>query len=134
MSEESYIAIKELICQCLQVEMEQDPFWILGSVEKMFEAILSVKVCARLLMAKLNLETQVKKFEEEGISSYESSLQKLEAEIRQHIRIEQQLKLYAENTQQKYDDLAKAKEEAESSLKVRDACAIGRGSCCRSRA
>ena len=43
------------------------------------------------------------------MSDYEGQLRKLEAEVRNHIRIEMQLKLYFENAQQKFEEVEKEK-------------------------
>lgn len=40
-------------------------------------------------------------------NDYEEMVQKLEADVRQHIRVEQQLKLHIENIQEKSDEDAK---------------------------
>ncbi|CAD8070943.1 unnamed protein product [Paramecium primaurelia] len=69
-----------------------------------------------LMQDKLNLEQQVEEQKTRDQSDYEEQLIKLEAEIRQHIRIEQQLKLFAENTQSKLEDALKIKEELEEEL------------------
>ena len=45
---------------------------------------------------------------------YEAMLIKLEGEVRTHIRIEQQLKLHIENTQQKVEDLERASKSTEA--------------------
>ena len=45
---------------------------------------------------------------------YEAMLIKLEGEVRTHIRIEQQLKLHIENTQQKVEDLERASKTTEA--------------------
>ena len=47
---------------------------------------------------------------------FENMLQKLEAEVRNHIRIEHQLKLHIESNQNKIDELEKYKIEAEVKL------------------
>ena len=44
------------------------------------------------------------------MSDYEGQLRKLEAEVRNHIRIEMQLKLYFENAQQKFEEVEKEKD------------------------
>ncbi|CAD8174866.1 unnamed protein product [Paramecium octaurelia] len=69
-----------------------------------------------LMQDKLNLEQQVEEQKNRDQSDYEEQLIKLEAEIRQHIRIEQQLKLFAENTQSKLEDALKIKEDLEEEL------------------
>ncbi|CAD8086596.1 unnamed protein product [Paramecium sonneborni] len=71
-----------------------------------------------LMQDKLNLEQQVEEQKNRDQSDYEEQLIKLEAEIRQHIRIEQQLKLFAENTQSKLEDALKIKEELEEELQA----------------
>ncbi|CAD8091867.1 unnamed protein product [Paramecium sonneborni] len=71
-----------------------------------------------LMQDKLNLEQQVEEQKTRDQSDYEEQLIKLEAEIRQHIRIEQQLKLFAENTQSKLEDALKIKEELEEELQA----------------
>ncbi len=48
---------------------------------------------------------------------YEQLLQKLEAEVRSHIRVEQQLKLHIETQQFQLDDLEKCKREQALQLK-----------------
>ena len=65
------------------------------------------------------------KYEEElemknnsDISVYEIHLQRLEARIRDHIRVEQQLKLYSETLQQKLDDIQGKNFNEEWELKV----------------
>ena len=44
---------------------------------------------------------------------YETQLQEYEAEVRNHIKVEQQLKLHIEVLQEKIDDLEKEKKEWE---------------------
>jgi len=56
---------------------------------------------------KNEAEMELSSKKENECSDYEGMLQKLEAEVRQHIRIEQQLKLYVESTQAKLDELEK---------------------------
>lgn len=62
-------------------------------------------------MARLKEEAQKDLIDakENECSEYEPMLQKLEAEVREHIKIEQQLKLYCESIQEKLDDLQKTK-------------------------
>jgi len=40
-----------------------------------------------------------------GLEGYEKALQKLESEVRNHIKIEQQMKLHIENTQAKVEEV-----------------------------
>lgn len=48
---------------------------------------------------------------DEPPKDYEAMLQKYEAEVRNHIKIEQQLKLHIECVQDKLDDSEKAREK-----------------------
>lgn len=69
-------------------------------------------------------ESQVRsEIGEENYQNLEKVLQKYEAEIRNHIRIEQQLKIYTESLQEKFDDkekIFKSNLESKSSkLKVK---------------
>lgn len=58
---------------------------------------------------------------EEAPSEYESMLQKYEAEVRNHIKIEQQLKLHIECVQDKLEDQEKLlRKEVSSKLKEQD--------------
>ena len=57
---------------------------------------------------------------DEAPSVYESMLQKYEAEVRNHIKIEQQLKLHIECVQDKLEEQEKLVKK-ESEQKVRDA-------------
>ncbi|KRX06868.1 hypothetical protein PPERSA_11513 [Pseudocohnilembus persalinus] len=78
------------------------PTQILNYLQKIFVYIIKAKTDTEEILFKKN---------EEECSDYEQMLQKLEAEVRQHIRIEQQLKIYAETNQQKVEDLLKEKDE-----------------------
>lgn len=50
---------------------------------------------------------------------YEKQIQKLEADVRTHIRVEQQLKLHIEGMQQQFDDmLAKSATDLEQAEKL----------------
>lgn len=53
---------------------------------------------------KEELRLQASQAADAECSSYEGHLQKLEADVRQHIRVEQQLKLFVENSQEKLED------------------------------
>lgn len=44
-------------------------------------------------------------------ANYEANLQKLENEIRQHIRVQQQLKLYNDSLEQKVEDAKKERKD-----------------------
>ena len=62
----------------------------------------------------------------EEYQNLEKLVQKYEAEIRNHIRIEQQLKIYTESIQEKFDDKEKKinenLSETETKLKVNLYC------------
>lgn len=65
------------------------------------------KIYEKIYEFKNEAEMELSSKKENECSDYEGMLQKLEAEVRQHIRIEQQLKLYVESTQAKLDELEK---------------------------
>lgn len=73
------------------------------------------QIAIYLIKTKLELEDRLAATEQS--SQYESMIQKLEAEIRQHIRVEQQLRLYAETAQQKMDDLQSDKTQLGEQVK-----------------
>ena len=55
---------------------------------------------------------------EEKYANLEKLLQKYEAEIREHVRVEQQMKIYVENLQESFDEKEKAfKDELEAKKK-----------------
>ncbi|CAG9321717.1 unnamed protein product [Blepharisma stoltei] len=51
---------------------------------------------------------------------YQKALQKLEGEVRNHIKIEQQMKLHIESTQAKLDEMEKERKDSESSSRIID--------------
>lgn len=57
---------------------------------------------------------------DEPPKDYEAMLQKYEAEVRNHIKIEQQLKLHIECVQDKLDDSEKAREKMKHDLRKND--------------
>ncbi|KAL4448697.1 hypothetical protein ABPG74_012786 [Tetrahymena malaccensis] len=75
------------------------------------------QIASYLITQKHELEQIIEKKNSDECSDYESCLQKLEAEVRQHIRIEQQLKLYAETTQEKLEQVTKEKEDLDLKFK-----------------
>ncbi|EAS02747.2 hypothetical protein TTHERM_00348370 (macronuclear) [Tetrahymena thermophila SB210] len=75
------------------------------------------QISSYLINQKHELEQIIEKKNSDECSDYESCLQKLEAEVRQHIRIEQQLKLYAETTQEKLEQVTKEKDDLELKFK-----------------
>ena len=63
-----------------------------------------------LLINRDEIQEQFNRKVDQEVSEYEQQLQKLESEVRNHIRIEQQLKLYFENAQQKLEDVEKQRD------------------------
>jgi hypothetical protein len=55
--------------------------------------------------SKLDLEKNLGKKDEQEMAEYEKELQKLEAQIREHIRIEQSLKVYCEDQSSRIESL-----------------------------
>ena len=62
----------------------------------------------------LKLVSEIK--DDENTNQYQAALQKLEGEIRNHIKIEHQLRLYIEHTQQKFDESEKNLIQTEKQL------------------
>lgn len=60
-----------------------------------------------LSMTSQSLCSTLEKFKEGPPKEYEEAIQKLEADVRMHIRVEQQMRLHIENLQQKIEDLDK---------------------------
>jgi TolA-binding protein len=52
-----------------------------------------------------SLWSTLEKFKDGPPKEYEESIQKLEGDVRMHIRVEQQMRLHIENLQQKIEDL-----------------------------
>ena len=70
------------------------------------DALLQVKkVVADLLKFKRDVMLTREYDDFKTMQQYQSALQKLESEVRNHIKIEQQLKLHIENTQSHMEDL-----------------------------
>lgn len=69
------------------------------SLAHMFKSLFDA-----LIREKHDLQNELHYREQKDQSEYEQQLIKLEAEVRQHISIEQQLKLYLENSQQKLEE------------------------------
>jgi hypothetical protein len=71
--------------------------------------------------SKIKAEKELDHIVNKNISEYEANIQKLEAKVRDHIRMEQQFKLYSDHTNLKIVELEKtikAHQEAEvSSMK-----------------
>jgi len=88
-----------------EIVVSHDSIQLLEYIRTIFDKTLEMK-----LEAEQDLAFKV----ENECNDYESSLQKLEAEVRQHIRVEQQLKLYVESVQSKLDDQEKDGETAKT--------------------
>jgi len=78
-----------------EMTLQTDPVILFQYIKAIYDKNLEIRKEA---------EKEISQQKETGVNDYESLLQKLEAEVRQHIRIEQQLKLYVESTQAKLDD------------------------------
>jgi len=78
-----------------EMTLQTDPVILFQYIKAIYDKNLEIRKDA---------EKEISQQKETGVNDYESLLQKLEAEVRQHIRIEQQLKLYVESTQAKLDD------------------------------
>ena len=76
-----------------------NPFVILEYIRTSIEIIMNMKLDNEKNQVESNSKASL-----EPPSEYESIIQKLEAEIRNHIRVEQQLKLYIESLQFKLDE------------------------------
>ncbi|CAD8098644.1 unnamed protein product [Paramecium sonneborni] len=105
-----------LLCQIRKVvpldkkeDLYSDPICLICYIGCIFTIVLQ---------NKFNLEQQIEDYNQRNQNDYEEQLIKLEAEIRQHIRIEQQLKLFGENTQSKLEDALKIKEDLEEELQT----------------
>lgn len=94
-------------------------------VEKFIDRVETNRLSDRFKESIGNRSTRSKKLDSEFSSSnyenLEKMLQKYEAEIREHIRVEQQLKIYSESLEEKVDELRAKLEsgkKAEDSAKV----------------
>ncbi|CAK85092.1 unnamed protein product (macronuclear) [Paramecium tetraurelia] len=67
------------------------------------------QIVVYLIKTKVELEEKTQQIEPQ--TQYETLIQKLEADVRQHIRIEQQLRIYTETLQQKIDDFISEREQ-----------------------
>eukprot|EP01017_Pseudomicrothorax_dubius_P036124 TRINITY_DN5143_c0_g2_i1.p1 TRINITY_DN5143_c0_g2~~TRINITY_DN5143_c0_g2_i1.p1 ORF type:complete len:463 (+),score=82.11 TRINITY_DN5143_c0_g2_i1:53-1441(+) len=81
---------------------------ISGSSDPISQVLSLKEIIIYISQRKETLEADFRKREDLECSEYEAHMQKLEAEVRQHIRIEQQLKLFAENTQSKLEEVTKS--------------------------
>ena len=54
-----------------------------------------------------SLQSTLEQFKDGPPKEYEEAIQKLEGDVRMHIRVEQQMRLHIENLQQKIEDLEK---------------------------
>ncbi|CAD8133519.1 unnamed protein product [Paramecium octaurelia] len=68
-----------------------------------------------LIKTKVELEERTQQIESQ--TQYETLIQKLEADVRQHIRIEQQLRIYTETLQSKIDDFVIEREQQTQQIK-----------------
>jgi hypothetical protein len=63
--------------------------------------------CELLSMTSQSLCSTLEKFKDGPPQEYEEAIQKLEGDVRMHIRVEQQMRLHIENLQQKIEDLGR---------------------------
>jgi hypothetical protein len=87
------------------------PFVILEYIKNSIDILINLKVEERLESEKNindnNFIANSNLTHEEYQNEYEVLLRKLESDIRTHIKIEHQLKLYSEGLQQRIEDLEK---------------------------
>ncbi|CAD8099246.1 unnamed protein product [Paramecium sonneborni] len=105
-----------LLCQIrklVPLDKQQDLYTDPSSLIRYIGCIFTI-----VLQNKFNLEQQIEDQNSKTQNDYEVQLIKLEAEIRQHIRIEQQIKLFAENTQSKLEDANKIKKDLQEQLQT----------------
>ena len=84
------------------VLLDKDPLLILEYIKSSIEIIMNIKAedaCPASSQGEITPREPPK--------DYELIIQKLEAEVRSHIRVEQQLKLHIEGLQSKYEELLK---------------------------
>ena len=73
--------------------LDTDPFTVLDYIKSSFDILMSMKVA--------ETRTRIPASDQEDL---EKMLQKLEGDVRQHIRVEQQLKLHIESIQEKQEE------------------------------
>ncbi|KAM3138591.1 hypothetical protein pb186bvf_009343 [Paramecium bursaria] len=71
-----------------------------------------------MYLIKTKLEIEDKIYQSGSQTQYETIIQKLESDIRQHIRVEQQLRLFAETAQQKIEELNFEKQQLEQTIQA----------------
>lgn len=64
-----------------------------------------------------SLWSTLEQFKDGPPKEYEEAIQKLEGDVRMHIRVEQQMRLHIENLQQKIEDIEKANNSNISKIK-----------------
>ncbi len=102
-----------------------DAFTVLDYIKTSIEILMNMKMEEQ---QEGNATSKTKKDDDlesmrsmdEPPKDYESMLQKYEAEVRNHIKIEQQLKLHIECVQDKLDDSEKAREKMKIDLRKND--------------
>eukprot|EP01017_Pseudomicrothorax_dubius_P041591 TRINITY_DN6667_c0_g1_i12.p1 TRINITY_DN6667_c0_g1~~TRINITY_DN6667_c0_g1_i12.p1 ORF type:complete len:471 (-),score=84.50 TRINITY_DN6667_c0_g1_i12:87-1499(-) len=95
----------------LNIPIDESPREKLSKMDPVALALSMKETIVFLARRKEMAEAELKSKTDRECSEYESHLQKLEAEVRQHIRVEQQLKLFAETTQSKLDEALKKSED-----------------------
>lgn len=115
---EKYISTKDDLQEIESKLNDYDTLLGLVDIIKNVFNHLTEKIEKTLAKDNNNNSTQeIKQSQNEEYDQLEKIVQKHEAEIRTHIRLEQQLKLYAESLQAKLDDSEKARTELLDSTK-----------------
>jgi len=90
-----------------EMAVKKDPLVIASYIKKVYEKSLEVGAEEKKQLVDSNEKT---------MSQYEPMLQKLEAEVRKHIQIEQQMKILIENQQEKIIELERGEGRSASSV------------------
>jgi hypothetical protein len=69
-------------------------------------------------MTSQSLYSSLEQFKEGPPHEYEEAIQKLEGDVRMHIRVEQQMRLHIENLQQKIEDTERENDSNSRKIKT----------------
>ena len=113
-NKDNYIQEKEKL-------KDADPFVVVEYIKSSFEMIMSMKLdnCnnSKCSAKEFSNSRRNDPISVEALADYEEMLQKLEAEARNHIRVEQQLKLQIETIQFKSEEIKQSLEEKMEEVK-----------------
>lgn len=91
---------------------------LISYIDSLFDIVVNIKTEESLQLLKSKVEESLKTEAKKGnydisndLNEYEKCIAKLEAEVRSHISVQQQLKIYIEVYQQKLEDADKEKEK-----------------------